>query len=281
MTQGRTSILTLIALIAFAANSILTRAALGGSAIDAGSFAAVRIVSGAIVLLSIVLVASRRRTKLPRNWGSASFLALYAVPFSFAYVSLPTGTGALILFGVVQTTMLIAAISGGERLRSIQWVGLAVALAGLVYLVLPGLHAPPIGGSLLMALAGVAWGMYSLRGRGSSDPVISTASNFLYALPFVLIAQAASMASGAATVTSTGIVLAVASGAVASGLGYVVWYAALKGLTATRASIVQLAVPAIAAGGGVIFMNETITPRLVFATIAILGGVALAISKER
>jgi len=267
-----TAVLTLVALTAFAANSILCRAALGGGAIDAASFSTVRLLSGAVTLALLVQLGGRR---LAGSWWSAGYLFLYAVPFSFAYQSLATGTGALILFGAVQATMLIAAVLAGERPGVLQWVGLATALGGLVYLVLPGVSAPEPIGSALMAVAGVGWGVYSLRGRGASDPLAETAGNFVRTLPMVAVVSAAALSD--VHITAPGAVLAVSSGAVASGVGYAIWYAALGGLTATIAATVQLSVPVLAAIGGVLFMAEAITARLLLASLLILGGVALAL----
>ena len=262
---------------AFAANSVLCRLALGSGAVDAASFTSVRIASGAAALLLISrLTAGQGR--IAGSWASAAMLFLYAVAFSFAYRSLPAGTGALILFGSVQATMILAGLRAGERPRAAEWVGLAVALAGLVYLVLPGVAAPSLVGSLLMALAGVAWGVYSLRGRGATDALSATTGNFLRAVPLTLLASALGFLAQERTHASAqGVAWAVASGAVASGVGYVIWYAALRGLSATRAATVQLTVPVIAALGGVVFLAEEITLRLGIAAVLILGGVALAV----
>ena len=270
--------LTVLALTAFAANSVLCRAALGGGTIDAASFSALRLLSGALILWLLVTLRPGRTT-LGGSWPSATSLFLYAVPFSFAYESLATGTGALILFGAVQATMLIAAVLSGERPSSLQWLGLLTALGGLVYLVLPGVSAPDPLGSALMTVAGISWGFYSLRGRAATDPLGETAGNFARSLPMVALVSAASL--GAVRVETTGAMLAVTSGALASGVGYAVWYAALPGLTAASAATVQLSVPVLAAMGGVILMAEAVTPRLLIASLLILGGVALALLKRR
>jgi len=277
---GATSVLALAALSCFAANSLLCRLALGGGSIGAAAYSAVRLISGAIVLLPVAF--SRRRPdgggRLPGSGTSAAMLFLYAVPFSYAYRTLTAGTGALILFATVQATMLGAAILGGERPRPRQWFGLLLALAGLAYLVRPGLAAPSPAGAALMTLAGAAWGVYSLRGRGSGDPLADTAGNFLRAaLPAVIIGGGA-MALGEGPVSPRGVGLAIVSGVIASGAGYAIWYAALRGLTATRAAAVQLTVPVLAAAGGVAFLGERVTPRLLAASTAILGGVALAVA---
>jgi drug/metabolite transporter (DMT)-like permease len=206
-------------------------------------------------------------------------LFLYAVPFSFSYVSLSTGTGALILFGAVQATMLIAGVASGERPLPLQWTGIALAIGGLVYMVLPGVSAPSPTGSALMAVAGVAWGLYSLRGRGAEDPLAETGANFVRSVPLAVAVSV--IALGDLHLTARGAALAVASGAAASGLGYVIWYAALRGLSATAAAIVQLSVPVLAALGGVVFMGETISRRLLIASALILGGVLLALTRRR
>lgn len=281
MTTGfRTIGLTVLALTAFAANSILCRVALREGAIDPATFSTVRVVAGAVTLLLIAAGAGERHTRTPASWVSAGWLALYALPFAFAYARLSAGTGALILFGCVQTTMLIAAVHEGERLRLAQTFGLAASLGGLVYLMLPGLTAPPWLGALLMAVAGVSWGVYSLRGRGVRHPLAQTTTNFVRAVPLVLLGSI--VAWRQFHVETIGVALAVASGALASGVGYVIWYAALRGLTAARAAVVQLAVPVLAAAGGVVFLQETISSRLVVSTVMILGGIGLAIAgRER
>ncbi|MDD9942435.1 MAG: DMT family transporter [Myxococcales bacterium] len=276
----RTAALTALAMAAFAANSILCRAALGGQpAIDAASFSTLRLVSGALSLLLVDAVRTRTPTLRGGSWGSAALLFVYAVPFSFAYTSLATGTGALILFGCVQATMLASGLRAGERPRPRQWLGLVLAVAGLVYMVSPGVSAPSPVGSALMAMAGVGWGLYSVRGRGATDPLAQTRASFVRSVPMVLIVSALFVRH--AQMTPTGVGLAVASGAVASGLGYAVWYTALPGLTATAAATVQLTVPVIAAVGGVLFMSETVTARLLIASVLILGGVMLALTPHR
>ena len=207
-------------------------------------------------------------------------LFLYAVPFSFAYTRLSTGTGALILFGCVQLTMMSVALWSGERPHPLQWLGLATALGGLVYLVLPGIEAPSFAGALLMAVAGFSWGVYSLRGRGTANPLAQTTSNFVRSIPFVIAVSLVTLPSFHAE--SRGIVLAIASGALASGVGYVVWYEALRGLTSTRAAVVQLLVPILAALGGVVFLAEAISGRLVLSGVLVLGGIGLALAgRER
>ncbi len=277
----RTLALTLFALIAFAANSVLTRMALGRASIDASSFATIRVVSGAATLLLVSSLNRRRGGPVFRgSWTSALMLFSYAVPFSFAYLSLSTGTGALILFGMVQVTMILAALGSGERPHAWQWVGLLLAFVGLVYLVFPGLTAPSPIGSLLMAVAGISWGLYSLWGRSTVHPLADTTGNFARAVPLVLGVSLA--ARSQVSLSGPGILLAILSGALASGLGYAIWYAALRGLTRTRAATVQLSVPVLAALGGVFFLSEGVSLRLVLSAVLILGGVGIAIvTKER
>nr|WP_232426519.1 DMT family transporter [Desulfuromonas soudanensis] len=265
------------ALAAFAANSILCRLALTDGSIDAASFTAIRLVSGALVLtLLLKSPPFNKPAKSRGSWFSAAVLFIYAAAFSFAYNTLGTGTGALILFGAVQLTMLIAALLCGERFRGGESLGFLAALAGLVYLVFPGITAPSLTGSLLMTGAGIAWGIYSLQGRGSAAPLADTAGNFTRSLPFV--AALSFFFLREIHVTFTGALLAVLSGGLASGMGYALWYAALQGMTSIRASIVQLSVPVLAALGGVLFLSEVITLRLIVATVAILGGVGLALA---
>lgn len=229
------------------------------------------------MLMMIAMIQKNNgQAKIRGSWLSAALLFLYAITFSFAYLSLSAGTGALILFGSVQVTMMLAALLSGERPHLLVWLGVFLALGGLVYLVLPGLEAPSPLSSALMTAAGIAWGGYSLRGRGSDTPLADTAGNFLYAVPFILSIVLTSLES--IHLSMGGILLAALSGAIASGVGYVIWYAALRGLTATRAAIVQLSVPVLAAWGGVIFLAEDISFRLVLAAALILGGIALAVT---
>ncbi len=275
----RTATLTLLALVAFAANSLLCRLALAHNSIDPASFTAIRIMSGAVALaLIVVLPGWKRATKPIGDWISGAMLALYAVAFSYAYTSLTAGTGALILFACVQTTMIGHGLFKGERLRSLQWLGLAAAMGGLLYLVMPGLKAPSPIGAALMAIAGIAWGVYSLRGRGVTEPGLATAGNFVYAAPIACAVMI--FARQWQHVSPYGVLLAVISGAITSGIGYVIWYAALPGLTSTRAAVVQLSVPVIAAVGGVLMLNEEPSVRLATASILTLGGVALVVLSQ-
>ena len=275
-----TLLLTAVALVAFASNSILCRLALGAREIDAASFTLVRVVSGALTLAAIRAAAAPKvapKTEAKRGpWISAALLFIYAAPFSFAYIRLSAGTGALILFACVQATMLIGAIRSGERFKRLEGIGLATALAGLTYLVSPGLSAPSPLGSALMAIAGVSWGLYSLRGRGSADPLGDTTNNFVWAIPLALLVSLAAVRG--THISARGVALATASGALASGLGYTVWFAALRGLTAIRAATVQLTVPVLAAAGGVLLLQESVTFRLVASAALILGGVGLALA---
>jgi len=272
----RTILLATAAMLAFAANSLLCRLALQHGGIDPASFASIRLVSGAITLAIVVRLRAGASPSGRADGWAAVMLFVYAAFFSFAYVSLPAGTGALILFGAVQVTMLGAGLHAGERFGTGGWVGLLLALAGLAYLVSPGLAAPPLLGAALMAIAGVAWGVYSLRGRGVADPLAATARNFARAAPLALLLSVAWAAHAQAD--RAGIALAIASGALTSGLGYVIWYAALPRLTALRAATLQLSVPPIAAFGGVLFLSEAITLRLAVASAMILGGIALVLS---
>ena len=301
----RTAGLTLIAMLAFAGNSLLCRQALRHTTIDAASFTSLRLVSGALVLGLLVALRARAAAPTPAptataatatptatpataaptataaskhlagDWPSALALFVYAAGFSMAYISLTAATGALLLFGVVQTTMIGWGLWRGERLRPLQCLGLATASAGLVLLLLPGLATPSLRSGALMAAAGVAWAVYSLRGRSAGDATAVTAGNFLRAAPLALALSL--LLWPQARWDSTGAALALASGALASGLGYAVWYSALRGLSATRAAVVQLAVPALAAGGGALLLGEPLTAPLLLASIAVLGGVALVI----
>jgi drug/metabolite transporter (DMT)-like permease len=267
---------TVAALVAFAANSLLCRLALGPALIDAASFTTIRLASGAALLLAITSAVSRPQRKPAR--ASALALFAYAIAFSYAYLTLSAGTGALLLFGAVQTTMLVIALARGERPRTLEWLGLATAMGGLLYLLSPGITAPPFGGALLMIAAGAAWGVYSVLGRRAVNPAADTAVNFARAWPFAVAVSVATVPS--LHVSLSGALLAALSGAVTSGLGYVAWYAALPHLSATRAAIVQLAVPVLAAAGGVLLLDETVTNRMAVAAVLVLGGIGLAIASR-
>ena len=275
-TSANTVLYTGLALIAFAANSVLCRLALGEQAIDWSGFTIVRLLSGVIVLLIILKIFSRgKKSTSSGSWPAAFMLFLYAGAFSFAYISLDTGTGALILFGAVQLTMIIFALVKGERLGFIAWSGVLLAFAGFVYLVLPGVSTPSVVGFLFMTIAGIAWGFYTLMGKGSTNPLADTAFNFTRTLPLIIILAIFTIPYLELSVK--GIVLAVLSGAVASGIGYTIWYTALRGLSSTQAAVVQLLVPVIAAIGGVVFISEAITLHLIISSFLILGGVTLVL----
>jgi drug/metabolite transporter (DMT)-like permease len=284
MIRARVALWTPIALVAFAMNSWLCRFALRGGAIDAASFTALRLAAGAAILWP--LARALEPAAAPRGGRARVFSALalfgYALPFSIAYLSLDTGIGALVAFGAVQTTMIGVGLASGERPGPRQWTGLVAAVGGLVYLVSPGATAPPAAGAMLMAVAGTSWGIYSLLGRGEARPIAATAANFAGATAAGLLCPPIAWLAGSALhVTPRGAMLAVASGAVTSGLGYVAWYAALRGLSATTAAIVQLATPLLVAIGGVLFLGEHPSARLVPASAVILGGVALAVARPR
>jgi drug/metabolite transporter (DMT)-like permease len=274
-----TATFTALSLIAFAVNSILCRMALGKQVIGAPSFTAIRLISAAVTLCFAMLISKRGGVGRRGNWTSASMISLYALTFSWAYSMMSTGTGALILFGAVQITMVLSGLRAGERPLPLEWVGLSAAVGGLVYLVLPGLAAPPIKGAALMVIAGVSWGLYSLRGRREADALSDTAGNMIRAIPFALFIGVAF--SSAVGISLTGVLLAVLSGAITTGLGYVLWYTALKGLTATRAAIVQLAVPLLAAIGGVVLLSENVSARLGISAFMILGGIGVAVIWRR
>lgn len=274
----RTIMLTAIAMIAFAANVVLCRLALGEGLVDAATFTTIKVISGAVTLSLIVLVRRRLQVFGSANWYSGTLLFVFMVFYSFAYISLGAGTGALIMSGTIQMTMFLFALREGEIFPLLSWAGMALAIFGLVYLVSPGLTAPDPLGAILMAVAGIAWGLYSLFGRGTKDPLEATAGSFIYSVPLVLLVSL--IFSDDFSSTSYGLALAVASGAIASGCGYVVWYAALANLTATRAAIVQLSVPVIVAFGGVLILSEPITLRLLLASAAILGGLAIVLTQR-
>jgi drug/metabolite transporter (DMT)-like permease len=298
MSSARIFILTLLALIAFASNSLLCRAALKESSIDPATFTFVRIFSGALALGLVMRVRKRltvNATATPvvdsfsnsapatdcsslryGNWISAGALFAYAAGFSFAYTSLSAGTGALLLFGTVQATMILWGLHKGERLNTIQIAGFIVAIAGLVVLVFPGLSAPPLIGSILMLGTGLAWGIYSLRGKGERNPASVTTGNFVRAVPFAAALSIIFLPS--TNYNLAGITYAITSGAVTSGLGYVIWYSALPGLKTASAATVQLSVPVLAATSGILLLGEPITVRYVLASVAVLGGIGLVVA---
>lgn len=275
MSRLRTFLLTTVAMTAFAGNSLLCRAALRDTEIDAATFTSVRLVSGALMLWLLLSVRGNRAPMKQGSWGSALALFAYAAAFSYAYGGLSAAMGALLLFGAVQATMISIGIVRGNRPHLWQWAGFVVAFSGLVGLLLPGLTAPPLFSSLLMISAGIAWGVYSLRAKGAGEPTAVTTGNFIRAVPMALVLSLVMMAS--ATIDMAGVGYAVASGAIASGMGYAIWYMALPLLQATSAATVQLSVPVIAAIGGVLLLSEPLTLRLVIAGGAILGGIAIVI----
>lgn len=273
----KTFLYTSFALVAFAFNSILCRMALGTGETDAASFTTIRLISGAVTLALLASLFGKTRNHAKAgNWTSAFFLFAYAICFSFAYLGLTTATGALLLFGSVQVTMIGVSLFKGERPGTLEWLGLIVAFFGLVYLVFPGLSSPPLLNSFLMAAAGIAWGFYTLRGKGSDDPLGDTTGNFVRSVPLVLLSVIPFLSQ--IQLSNRGIILAVLSGSVASGIGYTVWYAALKYHTSTRAAVLQLAVPVIAAIGGALFLSEAADLRLAVASALILGGIGLTIA---
>jgi drug/metabolite transporter (DMT)-like permease len=274
-------ILTSLTLIAFAANSLLCRLALGGGLIDPVSFTTIRLASGALALIPISSLAVAAKMPTPTNgsWLSGFALFAYAGAFSLAYVSLSVGVGSLILFGSVQATMIGAALKSGETLRFSQWFGFVAAIGGFIYLVLPGISAPDPIGALLMCLAGIAWGVYSIRGKDVSAPIRMTAGNFLRAAPMALVISAVALSS--LQLQMAGVLLALLSGTITSGLGYVLWYRVLKSITTTQASVAQLLTPALAAFGGVLFLSEQLSARLIIASALIVGGVAVIMLKRR
>lgn len=277
MSHARLIGLTTLTMLAFSGNSLLCRMALERTSIDPASFTTIRVASGAAILWILVQLRRGHRTGTHGNWLSALALFAYAAGFSFAYVSLTAATGALMLFVAVQATMIGHGIWMGERLRHSQNAGLVLALGGLVALLLPGISAPPLGGALLMLGAGVAWGVYSLRGKGSGDALAATAGNFVRAVP--VAAALSLLAFPALTFDSSGSWYAVASGAIASGMGYAIWYTVLPSLKSAEAATVQLSVPVLAAVGGIVLLGEPVTLRLAVASIAILGGIALVIQQ--
>ncbi len=277
MPATRIFLLTSLAMIAFAGNSLLCRLALKNTAIDPASFTSIRLISGAI-MLCLIIGMQRKKVSNAGNWLSAFALFAYAAGFSFAYIHLSAATGALLLFGAVQATMLGYGFWTGERLRAWQIAGLVLAMAGLLLLLLPGISAPPISSSLLMIGAGIAWGIYSLRGRGISDASLATTGNFLRAAIIAIVLSVLLLAKQ--SLDHVGIVYAIASGALTSGIGYAIWYTALPALKASTAATLQLSVPVIAAIGGMLLLNEAISLRIIFASVAILGGIALVIMQK-
>ena len=260
-----------LAMVAFAANSLLCRVALTKTAIDPSAFTIIRMLAGAITL-SLIVLLRKGTLRGSGSWPGAFSLLTYAAAFSFAYVNLPAGTGALLLFGSVQATMIVTGLYQGENLRIVQWVGLLTAFGGLTVLVAPGIHAPDPYSASLMMVAGIAWGIYSLLGRKQGDPLVATAGNFLKAAPFSLL-----LLPFAGSIDSQGVILAVVSGSISSGVGYAIWYGILPSLKAVQAASVQLTVPVIASTAAVFVLGENVTFNLVIASAAVLGGIAVVI----
>lgn len=271
----RAVVFTTLAMIAFAANSVICRVALKSGAIAPSDFTAIRIVSGAATLAVILAIRNRAVSRGSGTWTSGFLLFAYAACFSFAYLSLSAATGALILFSFVQATMITLGLVEGDRPRPAEWLGWVTAALGLGYLLLPGVHAPPLVGASLMAAAGVSWGVYSTRGRGATDALGTSCGNFMHAVPFALLVSLVMVRQG--HWTAEGVSWAALSGSVTSGLGYVLWYAALPALSSMQAALVQLTAPPLAALGGVLMLAEPLTDRLAWAGAAILGGIAVAL----
>lgn len=267
-------ILIALALMAFAANSILSRLALETHAMDAFGFTIIRLLAGSVVLLAILSFSqTRSSTEAKGSWFASVMLFVYALSFSYAYLSLETGTGALILFGAVQITMILVSVYSGSRLHPTEWLGMIIAFVGFVYLILPDVSTPSVTGFLLMTIAGMAWGIYTLKGQKSQNPLSDTAYNFLRTTPFVICLAIVTLNN--THYSAMGIILAVLSGGIASGLGYTIWYAALSKITSSQAAVLQLLVPVIAAFGGVLFVSEPITLRFITSAMLVLGGVWL------
>lgn len=275
---ARILLLTCLAMLAFAGNSLLCRLALRETEIDAASFTAIRLLCGAVPLW--LLLKLRQRTQpMAGNWSGALALFTYAAAFSFAYLQLDTGAGALLLFGAVQLSMLFWGLLRGERLGPVASLGTALATAGLLVLLLPGASAPPLLAALLMLLAGIAWGAYSLLGRGQGDPLAVTAGNFMRATPLALLLAALLLAQ--LDWDGPGLFYALLSGALTSGIGYAIWYSALPGLRASQAATVQLSVPILAALGGSLMLGEALSLRLLLSAVAVLGGIALVLGSRQ
>jgi len=274
----RILLLTCLAMLAFAGNSLLCRLALRETDIDAASFTAIRLLAGALTLW-LLLRLRQARQPIAGNWPGALALFTYASTFSFAYLQLDTGIGALLLFGAVQLSMLLWGLLRGERLGLGASLGTALATAGLLALLLPGASAPPLLAALLMLLAGVAWGAYSLLGRGQGDPLAVTAGNFLRAAPLAVLLALVLLSQ--LNWDGPGLFYAVLSGALTSGVGYAIWYSALPGLRASQAATVQLSVPILAALGGSLLLNEALSLRLILSAMAVLGGIALVLGSRQ
>ena len=281
----KTFCFTTLALLAFAGNSVLCRLALAEQSIDAVSFTVIRLVSGICVLWLLVRIIGNNHasnstgTRLNNTWLSALCLFIYAVAFSYAYIQLDTGTGALILFAAVQISMLTFALYSGESLSKFAISGFVLAISGFVYLVAPNLSTPSFGGFVLMAVSGLAWAAYTLLGKKSKNPIQDSYTNFVHTLPFICLISATVyfIAPESIDISLTGLLLATTSGAVASGIGYAIWYAALNNLSAANAAVLQLLVPVLAAFSGVIFLNEVLTIEFILSATMVLGGILMVI----
>ena len=271
---------TLLALVAFAGNSILCRLALGNEQIDAASFAAIRLLSGVAFLLLIFKFSNQKEQPESKgSWVSALMLFVYAITFSYAYISLETGIGALILFASVQFTMVISSLFLGNKITALQWVGVTMAFLGFVYLVFPTLSTPSAKGFSLMLVAGIAWGFYTLLGSASKNPLSDTLYNFSKTLPLVLVLLFFTVSQ--ASFSSKGILIAVIAGGITSGVGYAIWYSVLTEISAIKASVLQLSVPVISALGGALFSDEAITIRLVISTAIIISGILIVVLNKQ
>ena len=290
-TLIKTSILTAFALIAFAGNSILNRLALAYNTIDAGSFTVIRLLSGILVLSVILMLKHKNRSSVVEasqagkgSWYAGVMLFVYAAFFSYAYISLETGTGALILFGTVQITMISVGLFKGNKLSYLEWLGVLVAFGGFTYLMLPSATTPSLFGFLLMLIAGVAWGLYTLAGRGSVDPLGDTSFNFIRSIPLVILLCVVLVIQDSTLlekITDRGLILAALSGGIASGVGYTIWYMALRGLSGVQAAVLQLLVPVIATIGGILFASESVSWRFILSTALVLGGILMVIIGKR
>lgn len=276
--QHRLMLLTALAMLAFAANSLLCRVALRGEAIDPVAFTLVRLLSGALALWLISSLRTKTES-MQGNWKGALSLFVYALGFAYAYVQLDTGTGALLLFGAVQMTIVGYGLFRGERLSVPAVAGLLIASAGLVALLLPGSSAPPLISSMIMIIAGMAWGIYSILGKGASSPLGSTTGNFMLAIPAIVLV--ALLQADEIRMTLAGVIAALVSGAIASGIGYALWYSVMPRLGSFQAASVQLSVPVLASVGGLIFLGESLSLRLVLASCAVLVGIALVLMSRR
>jgi len=285
----KTILFTALALMAFAANSVLCRLALGEKSIDAASFTIVRLFSGAITLWVLIYLKSmignnksNKEKASSGSWYGSLMLFIYALAFSFAYITLDTATGALILFGSVQITMILVNTFKGNRLHLIEWLGVVLAFTGFVYLMLPGINTPSLYGFILMTISGIAWGFYTLNGRGSQNPLMDTAHNFIKTIPLIVIVGILQiLIMKGIQLSKTGIFLAILSGAIASGVGYSIWYSVLPNLSVVLSAVLQLLVPVIAAFGGILFVNELITQRLLLSGLMILCGILLVILSKQ